>query len=236
MIINERKKPMKYFAIHLRDKRLTRGWDQETIAHMSGLSVRTIQRIEAGNSCSLESMKSLSAAMDLKHFSELMPQPSEDKYNPTAIDLVRISARELIFAQGVRVVTITLLLIGLISSFYIIDMVDHTSRNLSIEERVETKIKFNKSLGTESPLFISKTEEQFRADVIKRMESESRPLNNAEWKELKQLMISLFYFCFVLTTIYSLFRVFSTYEFSEVVIKPLERKMTSLIKSTRLNY
>lgn len=42
--------------------RLQRGWSQEQLADVSGLSVRTVQRIEGGQSASLESLKALAAA------------------------------------------------------------------------------------------------------------------------------------------------------------------------------
>ncbi|MBV9066564.1 MAG: helix-turn-helix domain-containing protein [Methylobacteriaceae bacterium] len=50
--------------------RLQRGWSQEQLADLSGLSVRTIQRIERGNAASAESLKALGAVFDID-FSEL---------------------------------------------------------------------------------------------------------------------------------------------------------------------
>lgn len=44
--------------------RLERGWSQEQLAQHSGLSVRTIQRIEKGKKASLETLKCLAAAFD----------------------------------------------------------------------------------------------------------------------------------------------------------------------------
>lgn len=40
-------------------------WSQEQLATMSGLSVRTIQRIESGNKASLESLKSLASVFEI---------------------------------------------------------------------------------------------------------------------------------------------------------------------------
>ena len=42
-----------------------KNWSQEQLAIMSGLSVRTIQRIESGNKASLESLKSLAAVFEV---------------------------------------------------------------------------------------------------------------------------------------------------------------------------
>ncbi|WP_293798403.1 2TM domain-containing protein [uncultured Bosea sp.] len=50
--------------------RLQRGWSQEQLAHLSGLSVRTIQRIENGQTPSMESLKSLASVFEMD-FSEL---------------------------------------------------------------------------------------------------------------------------------------------------------------------
>ncbi|MGY8663635.1 helix-turn-helix domain-containing protein [Bradyrhizobium sp. UFLA05-109] len=45
--------------------RLQRGWSQEELAELSGLSVRTIQRIERGNAASMESLKALGAVFEI---------------------------------------------------------------------------------------------------------------------------------------------------------------------------
>jgi transcriptional regulator with XRE-family HTH domain len=45
--------------------RLQRGWSQQQLADLSGLNVRTIQRIENGQSASLESFKALGAAFNV---------------------------------------------------------------------------------------------------------------------------------------------------------------------------
>jgi transcriptional regulator with XRE-family HTH domain len=39
--------------------RLQRGWSQEQLAELSTLSVRTVQRIERGQTASLETLKAL---------------------------------------------------------------------------------------------------------------------------------------------------------------------------------
>ncbi|WP_448212408.1 2TM domain-containing protein [Colwellia sp. MEBiC06753] len=46
--------------------RLQRGWSQEHLAQCSGLSVRTIQRIERGHNAGLESLKSLAAVFEVE--------------------------------------------------------------------------------------------------------------------------------------------------------------------------
>ncbi len=49
----------------LKQLRLEKGWTQEQLAGISGVSVRTIQRIEQGAPAGLESAKALAAAFDL---------------------------------------------------------------------------------------------------------------------------------------------------------------------------
>ena len=49
----------------LKQLRLSKHLSQEQLAHMSGLNVRTIQRIESGHNASLESRKCLAASLDV---------------------------------------------------------------------------------------------------------------------------------------------------------------------------
>jgi transcriptional regulator with XRE-family HTH domain len=59
--------------------RLKRGWSQQQLADASGLSVRTIQRIENGQTPSIETLKSLAAVFEVD-FSSLNP---EETMNPS---------------------------------------------------------------------------------------------------------------------------------------------------------
>ena len=49
----------------VRKLRLKHAWSQEQLAQFSGLSIRTIQRIERGQKAGLESLKSLAAVFDI---------------------------------------------------------------------------------------------------------------------------------------------------------------------------
>jgi transcriptional regulator with XRE-family HTH domain len=53
--------------------RLKRGWSQQQLADASGLSTRTIQRIESGHPGSIESLKSIAAVFEVD-FSTLTPE------------------------------------------------------------------------------------------------------------------------------------------------------------------
>ena len=49
----------------VRKLRLQRAWSQDHLAQLSGLSIRTIQRIERGQKAGLESMKALAAVFEI---------------------------------------------------------------------------------------------------------------------------------------------------------------------------
>lgn len=49
----------------LKELRIIRHFSQEQLAQMSGLNVRTIQRIESGKKASIESLKSIASALEV---------------------------------------------------------------------------------------------------------------------------------------------------------------------------
>jgi len=57
---------MKVNSERVKTLRLTKGWSQEQLAEVSGLGVRTIQRIEKDGVCSLESRNSLASAFHVE--------------------------------------------------------------------------------------------------------------------------------------------------------------------------
>jgi transcriptional regulator with XRE-family HTH domain len=63
--------------------RLQRGWSQEQLADLSGLSVRTIQRLERGQPASVESLKALGAAFEID-FSDLKEPEMNTTMNPAS--------------------------------------------------------------------------------------------------------------------------------------------------------
>ena len=81
--------------------RLQRGWSQEQLAEISGLSVRTVQRIERGQSASLESMKALAAVFEVD-LNELMPVKEAEM--PAVVPTTAPEAEEaLVFAKVRRI-------------------------------------------------------------------------------------------------------------------------------------
>jgi transcriptional regulator with XRE-family HTH domain len=67
--------------------RLTRGWSQQQLADASGLSARTVQRIESGHPGSVESLKSIAAVFEV-NFSTLTTETAmkDDDNNPQAAE------------------------------------------------------------------------------------------------------------------------------------------------------
>jgi transcriptional regulator with XRE-family HTH domain len=63
----------------IRKLRLQRGWSQEQLSECSGLSIRTIQRIERGQNASVESLKSLAAVfeVDITDLTQETPMENE---------------------------------------------------------------------------------------------------------------------------------------------------------------
>jgi transcriptional regulator with XRE-family HTH domain len=49
----------------LKKLRAEKNWSQEQVATFSGLSIRTIQRVESGQSASLETLKSLASVFEV---------------------------------------------------------------------------------------------------------------------------------------------------------------------------
>lgn len=98
----------------VQELRLKKGWSQQQLADISGLNVRTIQRIEKGQPASLESYKALGAAFDMD-FSELQEASvSEIVNNPerTQIALAFSQVRRVKAFYG-SLVSYLLVIVGL---------------------------------------------------------------------------------------------------------------------------
>ncbi|HET6785041.1 MAG TPA: DUF805 domain-containing protein [Erysipelotrichaceae bacterium] len=71
--------------------RFNKGWSQEQLSETSGLSLRTIQRIENENTISMESLKVLAKALDVDTNELLI----KEKQNPTTpIEAIKICFME----------------------------------------------------------------------------------------------------------------------------------------------
>ncbi len=85
----------------LKELRQVRAWSQDQLAEISGLSVRTIQRIENGGPASYETLKSLAAAFDIAmdELTERKPEENKSTRNETKAShfLVRIEEGSQLF-------------------------------------------------------------------------------------------------------------------------------------------
>lgn len=62
--------------------RLVKGWSQQQLSELSGVSVRTIQRLEGGQAGSPETLKALAAVFEID-FTELTKEPAmTSSYEP----------------------------------------------------------------------------------------------------------------------------------------------------------
>ena len=100
--------------------RLKFGWSQQQLAEASGLSVRTVQRIEAGYPASTESLKSLAAVFEVD-FSTLNPEQTmnsttsklSEQQEAEAFEFVRKLRRFYMHFFRYVIVTLALLAINL---------------------------------------------------------------------------------------------------------------------------
>ncbi len=71
-------------TIPIQKLRVQRGWSQEQLAELSGLSPRTIQRLERGQKASVESLKCLAAVfeVDFTDLKESPMQPAPSSISP----------------------------------------------------------------------------------------------------------------------------------------------------------
>lgn len=62
----------------IRQLRLEKGWSQEQLASIAGLSTRTVQRLENGEQASLETLSAIAAALELRIGDLNQPPPQEN--------------------------------------------------------------------------------------------------------------------------------------------------------------
>ena len=74
----------------VRKLRIQKGWSQEQLAQFSGLSVRTIQRIERGKTAGLESLKSLAAVFEvnIKDLQQETVMDTQTKLSDKEIEII----------------------------------------------------------------------------------------------------------------------------------------------------
>ncbi|GAA3902192.1 MULTISPECIES: helix-turn-helix domain-containing protein [Gibbsiella] len=99
---------------NIRELRLAKGWSQEQLAAIAGLSTRTIQRIENGHQASLETLGAIAAALGVQ-VSDLASQAPEQ----TACSAAELAARRRVENEGLllskllRFVVLSLILLAI---------------------------------------------------------------------------------------------------------------------------
>lgn len=86
----------------VRKLRLERGWSQEDLAQVSGLSVRTIQRIERGKRAGLESLKCLAAVFETELVDLMQEEEMADSKTPELKDVSREEGEAIEYVQNLR--------------------------------------------------------------------------------------------------------------------------------------
>ncbi len=93
----------------IRNERLKRAWSQEQLAHVSGLGIRTVQRIENGGNASLETIKALAAILELPVEEILVETPLQSVTSVPAAPLrFRLFKPWRTFATGCAVTLLTM--------------------------------------------------------------------------------------------------------------------------------
>ena len=89
--------------MNVRERRLEKGWSQEELARHSGLSTRTIQRIEGGQKAGLESLKCLAAVFETSISALMQEQTMTDQEQadqPSQPMINKIEREAIEFAQS----------------------------------------------------------------------------------------------------------------------------------------
>lgn len=86
----------------IQKRRLDHGWSQEELAMHSGLSARTIRRLESGNRASLESLKCLAAVFETNVSDLVQEQTMTDTYAPGQHRLEQAEKDAITYVQNLR--------------------------------------------------------------------------------------------------------------------------------------
>ena len=85
----------------IQKRRLEKGWSQEELARHSGLSTRTIQRIESGHKAGLESLKCLAAVFETSISALMQGQTMTDQKTTDQPMINKIEREAIEYAQSV---------------------------------------------------------------------------------------------------------------------------------------
>lgn len=93
----------------LKDIRRAKGWSQDQLAEISGVSVRTIQRLEKGELPALETQKAIAAAFDvtIEEFTTTVSEETPASATQPKTAIVRLGWMGLLGHVGIMMVGIT---------------------------------------------------------------------------------------------------------------------------------
>ncbi len=93
----------------LKDMRRAKGWSQDQLAEISGVSVRTIQRLEKGELPALETQKAIAAAFEqtMEEFAKSIGDNSSPDDTATGSAITRLGWKGLLGNLGTMMVVIT---------------------------------------------------------------------------------------------------------------------------------
>jgi transcriptional regulator with XRE-family HTH domain len=95
----------------VKEMRERKAWSQGHLADAAGLNIRTVQRIEAGESCSYETMLSLSAALGVD-VSQLEPENRQGRHS-TLLSKTRAGVAGLAILPAALFIGVNLLRLGI---------------------------------------------------------------------------------------------------------------------------
>ncbi|MEE4202410.1 MAG: helix-turn-helix transcriptional regulator [Halieaceae bacterium] len=84
----------------VKNQRLEKGWTQEQLAELAGISVRTVQRLEKTGVASMETTNALAAVFEVERVSLLAGEGDDDVSAETGTASAGFAARQLIVAVG----------------------------------------------------------------------------------------------------------------------------------------
>lgn len=198
--------------------RQTRGWDQEEMAHMSGVSVRTIQRVESGEACSLDTIKGLAAALELNHFSKLMPEPKET-LDYKASDLLKTSFHYLCYRNLTSAINLTISFFGVIALVFLLGI-----SNVEPTYDGESSITLSSSVNEDRDFIV---EDLTEYEHLEPDQDKKITVKKEEWVNIENSIWSLFILGLWITSFINGFRLGRTHEFKVLIIDKLNKKFKS---------
>lgn len=105
----------------IKELRAQRGWDQDWIAQAAGISKRTYQRIESGEGCLIETLKSIAAVFDVRFTTLLQATGDQTDYKPKWSRLLSNISYNLLVKPAVYTIVLLSLMVFLIGGSYVLE-------------------------------------------------------------------------------------------------------------------